>query len=224
MQQAIPPGDERSAARNMLRRTAVARALGVTVSMVRKWELSGELPVYMVENEHCFSPRDVEYLRIKRAKKSGLKNVHTDGELAAEIFAVLASGISVIECVQRFRVHPDVVEHCAGQYARMSGTVYLSAQQLSELQQVVGATSRATTAVELLAQATKAMASAHPCMRCADATAKFCSECLTTELRAELQRAARAPQRAPRPPARAVRTAPAPMPQPPPPWGADGEG
>lgn len=171
-------------AARMLTRVQVARALGCSVSYVRKLEANGRLPVYEVDGVHVYVTRDVELLRVQRAKTKGLRGVHAEGELAAEIFALLASGAGVVDVIRELRVHPDVVEHVAAQHARMTAAVVVDAATLDALRSLLPAgderNRRATDGAELLVQMQSAVAIAHPCRGCNDATARFCASCVPT--------------------------------------------
>jgi hypothetical protein len=178
-------GDAPTPAKRMLTRVQVAKALGCSHSLVRKMEKAGKLPVYEVDGVHVFATRDVELLRVHRVRAKGLQGVHVEGELAAEVFALLASGVGVVEIVGRMRVHPDVVESVAAQHARMTAAVLLDASTLDQLRALLPANEvaelRARTPAELLAQMQRAVAAAHLCRVCSDATARFCGSCAPTK-------------------------------------------
>lgn len=173
-------------AAHMMTRVQVARACDVSLSLVRKWERESKLRVSVVTTRagivHVFDRRDVEQLRVERAKKNGVKGAHASGELAAHVFAQLEAGERPIAIVTSLRVHPDVVEHCAKQWARMRGAVLVDVAQLDELAalNVNGHHLRAEDAAQLVEQMKRAVDAAHPCVRCSDATARFCADCLSS--------------------------------------------
>jgi DNA-binding transcriptional MerR regulator len=171
-------------ASHLLTRVQVARACDVSLSLVRKWEREAVLPVHVLpDGVHVFDRRDVELLRVQRAKKNGVKAAHTSGELAAHVFAQLEAGEQPIAIVTALRVHPDVVEHASSQWARMRGAVLVNVAQLDELLQLVpvdARRARPADAAQLVVAMKSAVESAHPCVRCRDATARFCAECVAT--------------------------------------------
>jgi DNA-binding transcriptional MerR regulator len=165
---------------HLMTRMQVAKSLGVSHSLVCKWEREGQLTAQVLTTGvHAFDKRDVELYRVERARNGkGMRNAHTAGEVAAQVFAMLEAGERPIAIVTTLTIHPDVVEACAKQWARMRGSVVVDPEQLQQLRQLLPRNDvvelPAGDAQQLVAQMRRAVDAAHLCVKCNDATARFC--------------------------------------------------
>lgn len=162
------------AVNGFLTRVQVARALGLSISGVRRLE-GTKLPVHERDGVHLFDVRDVETYRVRRTVKGPMP----EGTAAAEVFALIDERVRPVDIVKRLQIHPDTVEALVRQHARMCGAVVLEERELEELLRVskLGAGPRPYSGSDVIALMQSAVEHAHPCARCRDSTARFCAEC-----------------------------------------------
>ncbi len=158
-----------------LTRTQVARALGITISGVRRLE-GTKIPVHNRDGVHLFDARDVETFRVRRTVKGPMP----EGLAAAEVFALIDDNVRAVDIVKRLQIHPDVVEALARQHARMCGAVLLEPVQLEELTRIAKVGPAPRTAGDVLGLMRAAVESSHACAACKSDAARFCADCSPT--------------------------------------------
>lgn len=158
-----------------LTRIQVARALGMTVSGVRRLE-GTKLPVHNRDGVHLFDVRDVETFRVRRTVKGPMP----EGKAAAEVFALIDDNVRPVDIVKRLQIHPDTVEQLTRQHARMSGQVVLDPEQLEELTKIARVGPMPRTAGDVLGLMRAAVDASHACLVCKDDPARFCASCSPT--------------------------------------------
>src|SRR5688572_28098770 len=92
-----------------LTRSQAARRLGVSVTTLRRMEGAVLHPEKGPGGVRIFDVSEVEasFLRVRASRHSPAA---ADGEIAAEVFALLDDGLNPVDVVKRTRVAPDLVE------------------------------------------------------------------------------------------------------------------
>ncbi len=166
-----------------LTRGASAKALGVSVAMIRKWEGLGTLAPRKIGGVHYFDPADVELLRARRqGKPIRLTDEHAT---AARVFDELNAKRDPVSIVLKLRLHPDVVEELTAQFHRMMGAIVLAPSDLETIAAATGAFKRhpvtAADWIDAFAEARKTASaltlSQCVCVKCRVEPSRFCSSC-----------------------------------------------
>lgn len=170
----------------LLTRGGAAKALGVSLAMVRKWERLGALEPLKLAGINYHNERDIELFRAKRQGKP--RRVSNENNVSANVFDLLAKNTSPIDIVRKLRVHPDIVEGLHHQWARMSGSLVWEPKELETLAALVGGMKPRSAAEcvdrvskHVIAVAARASADASRCAVCRSDPARFCGGCAPTK-------------------------------------------
>jgi hypothetical protein len=165
-----------------LTRSKAARRLGVSVTTLRRME--GDLlhPEKGPGGVHLFDVSEVEAAFVKvRSSRQG--TFAADGEIAAEVFALLDDGLNPVDVVRRMRVSPEVVEHLQTQWVRMRRAVLLPPEARTRLEDALlgetdtGVDRWALKTAEDVEAALTAAAAPTECARCHENPAFLCRRC-----------------------------------------------
>jgi hypothetical protein len=115
----------------LLRRTEAARMLGVSKSTLRRMEGTTLTPVVGPKNVHLFQEEEVRSVIVTR--RSRVDTQASNGDVAADTFALFDAGVDVVETVKQLRVAPDVIEALYERWAKLRAMLILSAQARSEI-------------------------------------------------------------------------------------------
>lgn len=168
--------------KGLVTRGGAAKALGVSVAMVRKWERSGALDPVRYAGVHYFAERDIELFRAQRAGKP--RRISDANNVSGAVFDQLAENVEPVEIVRKLRVHPDVVEQLHHQWTRMRRSIVWTEKDVATVAKAIGGRAFASAA-ELLTQVAshvseaieKARSERITCAVCRSDPARFCAGC-----------------------------------------------
>lgn len=175
--------------RGLVTRGGAAKALGVSVAMVRKWERTGALEPVQYAGVNYFNERDVELFRAQRAGKP--RRISDANNVSGAVFDLLAVDTEPVEIVRKLRVHPDVVEQLHHQWSRMRRSVVWTEADVAKIADAIGGRAFASAADLLTGIAShvrtavdKARTETVTCAVCRSDPARFCAGCSPSRRRA----------------------------------------
>jgi hypothetical protein len=174
----------------LLKRSQAAKALGVSVSKLRRMEGVDIEPIVGPDGVRLFRREEIHELTIRRVGERPEQPDQFDGNAAAEVFALLDEGVSAIDIVKRTRLDPRAVIAIRREWVRLQGGFFLAASHLQEIEDLswLFGTFPIPDAETLLENLK--LTSGHICLRCKRHPSDVCTGCarfMSAEHRAKLQ-------------------------------------
>ena len=153
--------------------------LGVSKSTLRRMEGTALTPVVGPKNVHLFQEEEVRSVVVTRRARIDVQP--SNGDVAADAFALFDAGVDVVDAVKQLRVSPDALEALYERWARLRAVLVLSAQARSKITTILlGWDDRSLkTEADVIAFLKKWMVdeSFRRCSECSAEMAGFCRTC-----------------------------------------------
>jgi hypothetical protein len=170
---------ESSSGAKLLRRTEVARLLGVSKSTLRRMEGEQLTPELGPGNVRLFHEEQVQSMIVTRHSRLGTQR--SSGDVAADAFALFDSDTHPVDVVKQLRIDPDVAEALHGRWARLRGLLVVLRGARERVREMLCDASESALATEgeLVAFVEKWVIEQSPitCHQCRGDWAGFCANC-----------------------------------------------
>lgn len=120
-------------------RSAVAAALQVSVTTIRRWEGTLLHPEKGSDGIHRFDRLEVEALSRDRPPPVVQRDEPSSGEIAAAVFALFKQGMDAKDVVIELELEPELVKKLQAEWELMSGRLIVGEQTLKRLEQMAAA-------------------------------------------------------------------------------------
>jgi hypothetical protein len=140
-------------------RAAAARALGISVRTLRRYEVQGVIP-FVIDRAgvHRFDPKELSGLQLPEGEafpngRKGLrKSLMSAGQVAASVFARLSAGEAPRDVVVSMGMEPAAVVELHRQWLSMGNDIVISHKQRAQLKTALGVTFRTAEQLVQLVQ------------------------------------------------------------------------
>jgi hypothetical protein len=119
-------------------RSAVASALQVSVTTVRRWEGTILHPDRGPDGIHRFNPKEVDALARSRPAGLSRREESTPGEIAAAAFALFKKGVDPRDVVIELEQPPEVVKNLEAEWHLMADRLVLDEETVNLLDRMAG--------------------------------------------------------------------------------------
>lgn len=119
----------------VLRRSDVARMLGISISSVRRFEWTGVLHPKRVGKVWYFDIDEVQELPVRKPRPKKIQR-QSAGQIAAAAFRRFAAGYDLRQIVEDLKVDPEEVERLYAHYERNNVRAHLDLEHQAKLERV----------------------------------------------------------------------------------------
>lgn len=160
----------------LLKRSEVARRLGMSLSSVRRLEGKALSPIVGPKGVRYFEETEIQavFVQIRQTRRS---DARPDGALDAEVFRLFRQGLDAVDVVKRLRLAPDVVERLFQQWKRLCDTIVLDRRTAAELEKLLNSAPVVDARSLLDAIAEFKKSSCCHCLLCNARRAVWCRSC-----------------------------------------------